>query len=67
MQAHPYQPDRRTVLRAGSASLAAIATALCAASHAAATSTNQAEAGQEFLPGQGSPELAGHRHIIGVL
>jgi hypothetical protein len=55
------QPGRRAVLRAGSASLAAFAAALCLAGNAAADAV-PADIPQEQ---QGNP--SGHRHIIGLL
>jgi hypothetical protein len=62
VQISRLQPKRRAVLRAGSASLAAFAAALCLAGNAAATDTAPADIPQEQ---QGNPP--GHRHIIGLL
>jgi hypothetical protein len=63
---HPYQPDRRAVLRAGSASLAVLAAALCAAGGASASAA-PAVFRQEPDPGPPTIEVPDHRRIIGLL
>lgn len=67
MQVSVYQPTRRAMLRAGSASLAALAIAVCSASYAAAGNGNPAEVQGEFDAGQRLPARPDHRHIIGLL
>ncbi|MGX5716580.1 hypothetical protein [Arthrobacter sp. MAHUQ-56] len=66
MQAHTYQPDRRAVLRAGTATLAAITAALCAA-HPAGAASGHVESGQQPPLEREVPQAPGHRHLIGVL